>query len=442
MGFDITESKLYSIIKLIVNVLIILFGFYISFYIRYGQNIQDRNIEPFFALMPYIALISLFFFYIYLADNNGDDSYIDKIISSGLAIAMIQICTMALTFFARGFAFPRSIFAISFLIHIAAMSMWKRVVISFEYRYGGQNRLLLVGDDEKNRRTAGNILKMKNSRIKVVGDMAASEFLGKMSFEDIDSICITGSVEFVPKEEILESAVSQNKNIYILPDLYEIILSNSKLGQFDDMPVFKARRLSLSMEQRFMKRMLDLALVIPGLIIAAPFMFVAVLMIKKDDGGPIFFKQERLTVEGRKFELVKFRTMVVDAEAKTGPVLAGMDDPRITNSGKLLRATRLDELPQLFNVLKGELSLVGPRPERKFFYDEFEKAVPRFKYRLSVKGGVTGLGQILGKYTTSPDDKLAYDLLYAYNYSILLDIKIILQTIRIMMKKSSSDGSI
>ena len=143
---------------------------------------------------------------------------------------------------------------------------------------------------------------------------------------------------------------------------------------------------------------------------------------------------------GKKFDLFKFRTMVVNAEEKTGPVLAGMDDSRITGIGKFLRASRLDELPQLFNVLKGDMSLVGPRPEREYFYEKYEKEIPQFKYRLSVKAGITGLGQILGKYTTSPEDKLTYDLLYEYNYSVLLDIKTILRTLRIMLKKSSSDG--
>lgn len=442
MRYNIVESKLFAIFKSLMDVFIIIFGFYISFYIRYGQNIQERNIRPFFALMPYIAIVSLFFFYIYTSDNNGDNSYIDSLYSIILAIVMIQVITMAMSFFARVFAFPRTVFAISFAMQVFMMSVWEKILLVIGDKYGRVNRMLLIGDGGKNRKVVTNLMRMRNRRVEIVGEISTNEVLEKGFAKDIDSICITSSTEVSLREKILEMAVSQNKKIYLLPDLYEIILSNSKLSQFDDMPVFEVRQLSLSSEQQFFKRMLDLILVIPGIIVAAPFMVIAGIMIKGSDGGPVFYLQERLTAGGKRFELIKFRTMVVNAEEKIGPVLAGMDDPRITKPGKFLRATRLDELPQLLNVLRGDMSLVGPRPEREHFYNEYKNDIPQFKHRLSVKAGVTGLGQVLGKYTTSPEDKLAYDLLYVYNYSVLLDVKTILQTIRIMMKKSSSDGEI
>jgi len=440
MKFDIMESKLYPIIRLIVDVFIIIFGYYISFFVRYGHNIQEKNMEPFFTLMPYIILASLFFFHIYLTDDNGDDSYFDTVISSLLAILMIQIATMAMSFFSRGFAFPRSIFAISFILHSVMIILWKKTLVYGEGRFGFRSKLLLIGDDEKNRNVMKNLIRIRNSRVEIAGEMKVDELLKYGIPESIDSICITGSIEGFYNDKVLEMAVANDKKIFVVPNLYEIILSNSKLSQFDDMPVLKVRRLSLTMEQRFIKRLIDLALVVPALVITSPFMIVASIMIKKNDGGPVFYKQERLTWGGKRFELIKFRTMIVNAEEKTGPVLAGTNDLRITKAGRLLRATRLDELPQLINVLKGDLSLVGPRAEREFFYEEFSEEIPQFKYRLSIKAGVTGLGQILGRYTTSPEDKLAYDLLYAYSYSVLLDIKIILRTIRIMMKASSSKG--
>ena len=169
-------------------------------------------------------------------------------------------------------------------------------------------------------------------------------------------------------------------------------------------------------------------------------MLATLIAIRLYDGGPVVFSQERITRWKKPFNLYKFRTMVVDAEKLTGPVLATEKDCRITPLGSLLRATRIDELPQLFNVLSGDMSLVGPRPERQYFIDQFSMDLPYFEYRLSVKAGITGLAQVLGKYTTTPMNKLKFDLMYIRDYSFLLDIKIILQTIRIIFVKESSQG--
>ena len=169
-------------------------------------------------------------------------------------------------------------------------------------------------------------------------------------------------------------------------------------------------------------------------------MLVVAAAIKLEDGGPVFYKQDRLTRGGREFKILKFRSMIVDAEKYAGAVLASGDDPRITKVGKVIRATRLDELPQLLNILKGDMSIVGPRPERKCLADEITKEVPEFPYRLKVRGGLTGYAQIFGKYNTSAYDKLRLDLIYIENYSLLLDIKLIILTLRIIFSKESTEG--
>lgn len=157
-------------------------------------------------------------------------------------------------------------------------------------------------------------------------------------------------------------------------------------------------------------------------------------------GVQSYIYRRGLPRETGKFKLYKFRTMIVNAEKKTGPVLAYDRDPRITPLGRFLRASRLDELPQLFNVLKGDMSIVGPRPERQHFINEFTKDIPHFKYRIMVKAGVTGLAQVLGKYTTSPEDKARFDLLYIRNYSLWLDLKIMLRTLKVVFLKDKSSG--
>ena len=440
MKYEIRDSKILYLAKMATNVVIVIVGFYIAFYLRYGMDVKERNIEPFITLIPYIAAVSLAFFHIYLYDDNGEASYIENVVASTLALVMIQISTMAMSFFARGFAFPRSIFAISFIVQTIMIAFWKWILVIFYSRYGKENRVFLIGHKAQNRKVAENLLNMRHSGIRVVKEMEPAEFLYEDHIDDIDYICIASDVDETHRIRILEMALSKDKRIFILPSLYEILLSTSKLSKFDDMPVFKVRQLSLNLEQKAMKRLMDLIFVIPGIALAAPLMAIAFILIKIQDSGPVLYKQERLTLGGKKFNLIKFRTMVDNAEEKTGPVLAGMDDPRITKIGRVLRASRIDELPQLFNVIKGDMSFVGPRPEREYFYNEFEKDIPQFKYRMSAKAGITGLGQILGKYTTSPKDKLTYDLLYIYDYSILLDIKIIMRTIKIMLKKSSSDG--
>jgi lipopolysaccharide/colanic/teichoic acid biosynthesis glycosyltransferase len=158
------------------------------------------------------------------------------------------------------------------------------------------------------------------------------------------------------------------------------------------------------------------------------------------DGGPVLYVQERLTKGRKTFKIYKFRTMVPNAEKLSGPVFAGEKDPRITKIGKFMRTVRLDEIPQLINILTGDMSIVGPRPERPFFAKQFEKDIPEYRYRLKVKAGLTGLAQVEGKYNTTVEDKLRYDLIYINNYSLLRDILIMLQTIKILFMKSSTEG--
>jgi exopolysaccharide biosynthesis polyprenyl glycosylphosphotransferase len=190
-------------------------------------------------------------------------------------------------------------------------------------------------------------------------------------------------------------------------------------------------RLGLTTEQRFFKRLFDLALALLGIIITAPIMALAAIIVKSTSEGPAIYKQTRITVGNREFEIYKFRTMYVGAEDKTGPVLSSGNDPRITKVGKVLRNLRIDELPQLFNVLKGDMSFVGPRPERPFFVEQFSKDIPEYTHRYLVKAGITGYAQVYGKYDTSAVDKLKYDLLYIRDYSLMLDIKLMLQTLKV-----------
>ena len=207
-----------------------------------------------------------------------------------------------------------------------------------------------------------------------------------------------------------------------------------------DTPLLLVKGTGLTPAQRVGKRAMDIILCAIAMIPAAPVMLLVAAAIKLEDGGPVFFKQKRMTRNGREFDILKFRSMIVDAEKYAGAVLATEHDPRITKVGRFIRATRLDELPQILNILKGDMSIVGPRPERKVLADEICKEVPEFAYRLKVRGGLTGYAQIYGKYNTSAYDKLRLDLMYIENYSLLLDIKLIVLTLRIIFSKDSTEG--
>ena len=204
--------------------------------------------------------------------------------------------------------------------------------------------------------------------------------------------------------------------------------------------MFLSRNEGLQIEQRIVKRLCDVVLSAVGLLLTSPFFAVIALMIKCTDRGPVFYRQDRLTKDGQVFSICKFRTMIQDAEKHTGARLASDHDDRILPVGRFLRRTRLDELPQLWNILKGDMSLVGPRPERPELAAEIEESIPEFAYRLKVKAGLTGYAQVYGKYNTTAYDKLKLDLTYIRKYSVFLDLKMILMTPKIMFLKESTEG--
>lgn len=242
------------------------------------------------------------------------------------------------------------------------------------------------------------------------------------------------------RNDLLKFCYQNRIRVYVAPKISDIIMRGGEEINLFDTPLLRVKGTGLTLMQRIVKRTVDIILSVIAMVIALPVMLVIAVAIKIDDGGPVFYKQKRLTLNGREFNILKFRSMIVDAEKYAGAVLAEDNDPRITKVGRLIRATRLDELPQILNILKGDMSIVGPRPERKCFADEFSKDIPEFEYRLKVKGGLTGYAQIYGKYNTSAYDKLRLDLMYIENYSLILDIKLMLLTFRIMFSKDSTEG--
>ena len=242
------------------------------------------------------------------------------------------------------------------------------------------------------------------------------------------------------RNDLLKFCYEKQLRVYMVPKITDVIVRGARDVTLFDTPLIRILNSGPSLTERIVKRAMDLVLSTLALILASPLFLGIAIAIKAEDGGPVFYRQKRLTLNNKEFDILKFRSMVVDAEKHTGQVLAEEDDPRITKVGKFIRATRLDELPQILNIFVGDMSIVGPRPERKCFAEEFCKEMPEFAYRTRVKGGLTGYAQVYGKYNTVPYDKLRFDLMYIENYSLLLDIKLMILTLRILFIKESTEG--
>lgn len=252
---------------------------------------------------------------------------------------------------------------------------------------------------------------------------------------------IIGDIPARSRNQLLKLCYAHNIRSYTVPKISDILLRTSVELNIFDAPLYLSRNYSgLAWDQEIIKRCEDLVIATLMLILTSPLFLIVALLIKGTDRGPVFYVQDRLTKGGKVFKIYKFRTMIIDAEKQCGPVKAGEKDPRILPVGRFLRATRLDELPQLLNILKGDMSLVGPRPERPELAKIITKNIPEFEYRLKVKAGLTGYAQIYGRYCTTSYDKLKLDLTYIRNYSLWLDLKLIFMTPKVLLMKESTDG--
>ncbi|MBQ8090930.1 MAG: sugar transferase [Pyramidobacter sp.] len=238
---------------------------------------------------------------------------------------------------------------------------------------------------------------------------------------------------------VIRYCYETNKRLLMIPNVDEIFVQCADRCQIDDIPAFLFRNRQMTSEQRIIKRLVDIVGSAAGLIVLSPVMLITAAAIRIHDGGPVIFRQTRLTQGGRTFQLMKFRSMVVDAE-KRGPELATSLDSRITPVGRWIRMLRIDELPQLFNILKGDMSIVGPRPERPELTEEYCRTYPEFRYRLKVKAGLTGYAQVFGRYNTLFEDKVKLDLLYIQHFSLIFDFYIMISTIKVLFMPSSTAG--
>lgn len=270
--------------------------------------------------------------------------------------------------------------------------------------------------------------------------------LKDLDYEKIDDVLkgadgiVTLDVHHENKKKLFKVCYERKLLIYDVPSITDMLLASSSILHIVDTPILKINKFGPTQIERIIKRIIDIFGSLVLLILSSPIMLITALAIKIQDGGEVFYKQVRLTRGESEFKIFKFRSMIMNAEKNTGVVLAKQNDDRITPVGKFIRKCRIDELPQLINILKGDMSFVGPRPERPEIYNEICKKMPEFRYRLVVQAGLTGYAQVYGKYNTSLRDKLLLDLYYIENYSVVDDIKLILLTVKILFNKESTEG--
>ena len=412
-----------KIILFLIDIVLINIGFLLSFLVKYGLTFPERNFIPYkksFVLLTLIYIGSLAVFSVY--KNRFRSSWdLFKRVFSGLLFGTLLSIAFVYVFRAKWGAFPTSVFAISFLINLLLIFKVNQFVLKAKKKI--KKRVIILGDGPVDDIVSKKAI-VKTKRIDQISEL--------LEYSNVDEIVVSEKITNTKDLNLLLYLEQRFKaEILFSPLVYMELLPEKINGNssVDFLNTFVGRQSDFD---EFLIRALDIAGSLAILLISMPIIVLVALAIKITSPGPSLYKQQRIGKDGKTFTLYKFRTMVKDAEKKVGPVLAKQDDSRVTKIGKILRTTRFDELPQLFNVLCGQMSLVGPRPERPHFV-KLHKALQGL--RLAVKPGLTGLAQVKNVYDLHPKHKIKYDYLYIQRRSLKLNIGIMLQTIPVVFLK-------
>ncbi len=450
------HSRLFEHLTLAADLALIVGSWFLAYYLRFYVGpipvyLGIPSLTPYLALLvPTLVVWAVAFraFGLYRPRRLG--SHLQEVWDVAKASTAGILVLVALTFFARSFEFSRLVIAYFWVISIFAVSVSRAVfreALRVARRRGYNLRYaLVVGGGELARAVIARLQQRPDVGIQllgVVGDDKDGADLGARrlgGYGDLRAILDQRSVDHVilalPHDDyarigmILEEIGDEPVTIHFVPDLLRFASLRGGVEEFEGLPFIHLRESPLYGWNRVLKRGFDVAFGSLALLLAAPVMLLIALVIKLTSDGPVRYRQERMGLDGRRFWMLKFRTMEANAEAETGPVWAAAGDPRRTRLGAFLRSWSLDELPQLFNVLKGEMSLVGPRPERPVFVEQFRRQIPRYMLRHKVKSGITGWAQVKGlRGNTSLEERIEKDLYYIEHWSLVLDLKILLLTL-------------
>ena len=453
------HSQFFESLLFIADIFVIVTSWLFAYYLRFYSGLIsiDKGIPPlniYIILIIPIILIWGFAFKVFgLYRPKRIASHLSEIFDIIKACILAVLVLVAVTFFFRQYEFSRLVFLLFAAINIAALSLERwlfREVLRYLRKQGYNIRhALIVGTGELSKEILKRIEMHPEVGLKVVSVLAVDKNdVGKsisginttdvydnirkvIRENDIDHVIIAlGWEEHNKVVEVLKSIGDEIVDIKVVPDVYEFMTIRGGIEEFDGLPIVSLQSSPLYGWNIVIKRFADIVFSLIAIILTAPFMFVISILIKLTSPGPVFYRQERMGIGGDTFQMLKFRSMGIDAEKESGAVWAKEDDPRRTWFGAFLRKTSLDELPQFFNVLKGAMSIVGPRPERPVFIEEFRKNIPRYMLRHKMKAGITGWAQVNGwRGDTDLKKRIEYDLYYIENWSFWFDLKIMWLTV-------------
>ncbi len=437
----VKKMKNKNTIRKIEGILEILILTLVYFYVYRTQIFDWTYLKPFFgrgkfALMGVYFILDLVIIHLCEGFKIGVLKIADVLFSQWIAIVIVNFITyLQLSLMATVMINPKSMIIVT-VADFVISGVLVYIFFAIYNHFSNASKLLMVYGVKE---SVGLKLKMDTRsdsyNIKKIISIDEGMEAIEAELKNYDGIVIS-DVSAKQRNDLLKYCYMHGIETYITPKISDVIIAGGvDIHQFDT-PLTLINTTGLSIEQRAVKRFFDVVLSVIAAVVLSPLMLIVALAIKLEDHGAVFYKQARVTRDGKIFDILKFRSMVEDAEQRP----ATDDDDRITNVGHVIRATRIDELPQLFNIIKGDMSIVGPRPERTEHVEKYTAAIPEFEFRSKVKGGLTGFAQIYGKYNTSAYDKIKLDLMYIENYSFLLDVKLILMTIRILFKKESTEG--
>lgn len=450
------KEKIFKMIRIIGDIIFVNLSFYIVFKLRFGE-IDPNNLNAFIKVTPYISFFSIILFYMYNLYTNQLKRRMDEIIYSFIpASFIIVLFAGAITYLTQAYAFPRSVYLLSLPSLLITMIAWRYLTVVIEQKFTQTKDIIVLGKGKSTAKLIKNIThsvhRSYNIKYLLVDNKNYLKNIDYVECEKIttlnnirakllklnaDILFIDSNLSEAEKKDAFHVALEKDWEVSLVPKFYEIMLSGANLEQIGEIPVFEINHPNKSMSFAF-KRLMDILLSLLGMIISLPLTIPAAIAVKLETKGPLFFTQDRIGHQDKEFKVYKFRTMVNNAEKNTGPVLAQENDSRVTTVGKILRKTRIDEIPQLINVLKGEMSIIGPRPERPHFVEQFKEKIPHYKYRHHIQSGITGLAQVYGYYSTDAEDKLRMDLLYANKRTLILDLKILLETLKVIFMGNKS----